>query len=254
MILENIENMFVTGDFHGEKDISKISAVVFPQQKKLTGNNILFQVGDFGIIWKNEKDKTEEYWLKWLDDKPFYTLFIAGNHENYDRLEKYPLIDFHGGKAAQISNKVFYLQNGYVYDFEGLKIWMFGGGTSIDKSERIQGLSWWPQEIPSYKEMDFGSEQLKNSNCKVDYIFTHVMPEILLRRNIGKKLDGDIAAKINYPYPCPVGNYLNYIYKMLKNNYKQWYFGHYHFDQELDKNFTGLYQRIYRIYSKGGLK
>jgi hypothetical protein len=254
MIIENIENMFVTGDFHGENDISKISMERFPQQKKLNGNNILFQVGDFGIIWKNEKDKSEEYWLKWLDDKPFYTLFIAGNHENYDRLEKYSLIDFHGGKAAQISNKVFYLQNGYVYDFEGLKIWMFGGGTSIDKSERIQGLSWWPQEIPSYKEMDFGSEQLKNNNCKVDYIFTHTMPELILRRNIGKNLGGNAEKKINYLYLCPVGNYLNHIYKMMKSNYKQWYFGHYHFDQELDKNFTGLYQRIHRIYSKKGLK
>lgn len=38
--------------------------------------------GDFGGVWNGSPE--ENYWLDWLEDKPFTTLFISGNHENYD--------------------------------------------------------------------------------------------------------------------------------------------------------------------------
>ena len=34
--------------------------------------------------------KKEERNLDWLEDLPFTTLFISGNHENFDLLSKYP--------------------------------------------------------------------------------------------------------------------------------------------------------------------
>ena len=37
--------------------------------------------GDFGY-W--DESKEQKYWLKWLDGKPFTTLWVDGNHENYD--------------------------------------------------------------------------------------------------------------------------------------------------------------------------
>ncbi|MCK9541102.1 MAG: metallophosphoesterase [Novosphingobium sp.] len=250
-ILKDIQCMFVTGDLHGEIDIHKLTSHNWKKlvQEELTGVNILFQTGDFGLVWEPEQSKVEEYWLDWLDSKPFYTLFIAGNHENYDRLERFPLIEFHGGKAAQISEKVYYLKNGYVYDFDGKKFWMFGGATSIDKHRRVMGRSWWQQEIPTYTEMMFGLSQLEAVNHKVDYIITHTLPKTVLESNRNKDLGGNFLEKIriNSIYPCPVAAYLDNILEKVRGKYKHWYTGHFHFDCEVIENITVLYQNIERI-------
>lgn len=258
-MFDNINQIYVVGDLHGEMEIGKLNTKNFPEQKTMTGTNLIIQVGDFGLVWKNEEqhkrlhsiyeapqiipekraDKTEKYWLDWLDRKPFYTLFIAGNHENYDRLEKYPLIDFHGGKAAQISKKVFYLKNGYVYDFGGLKFWMFGGATSIDISHRREGVSWWRQEASSYKEMQFGLDNLRQHNYKVDYVITHTLPKIIMEIEIYKSYFGEKNL-----YPCPVSSYLSNVFEAIKDNYIAWFAGHFHFDEELVKNIYVLYNKI----------
>lgn len=241
-IIENINEIYVCGDLHGDINISKINVKNFPQQKSMIGNNILLQAGDFGLIWNREKDKTEEYWLDWLDEKNFYTLFIAGNHENYDRLEKYPLIDFHGGKAAQISEKVFYLKNGYIYNLNGIKIWMFGGAYSVDKDWRVEGVSWWPQEIPSYKEMQFGLDNLQNT--EIDYIVTHTLPKTIVE--MSSKYVGDIFYEKGV-YPCAVQSFLDNVLQLKMHKYKKWFTGHFHIDVNLSNDITILNDEIIKI-------
>ena len=72
--------IYITGDTHGEIDIGKLSSKNFPQGNSLTKDDYIIILGDFGFIWKNESDKTEEYWMKWFKNKPWTTLFIDGNH------------------------------------------------------------------------------------------------------------------------------------------------------------------------------
>lgn len=69
----------MVGDTHGEW-IRRLNTDSFPDQKKLTKEDHVLILGDFGI-WDNSK--AENYNLDWLEDKPFTTLFISGNHENY---------------------------------------------------------------------------------------------------------------------------------------------------------------------------
>jgi hypothetical protein len=38
---------------------------------------------------------------------------------------------------------------GEVYNIEGNSIFVMGGGYSLDKDFRTEGVSWWPQEMPS---------------------------------------------------------------------------------------------------------
>ena len=48
-------------------------------------------LGDVGLVWDYKgESKTEKWWLDWLEDKSFTTLFIDGNHENFNRLNAYP--------------------------------------------------------------------------------------------------------------------------------------------------------------------
>ena len=44
--------------------------------------------GDFGGLW--DGSQKDQYWLDWLNKKPFTTLFVDGNHENFDLLNTLP--------------------------------------------------------------------------------------------------------------------------------------------------------------------
>ena len=76
--------IYVTGDTHANLDISKLSTKKFPQQRELTKDDYVIVAGDFGLVW--DGSGREIYWQDWLADKNFTTLFVDGNHENFDIL------------------------------------------------------------------------------------------------------------------------------------------------------------------------
>ncbi len=96
--------IFVTGETHG--DFTRFSVDIFPGQKNMTKDDYVIICGDFGI-W--DDSKRERYWLQWLDEKPFTTLFVDGNHENFDLLASCPFTDWHGGKVQHIRDSVIHL-------------------------------------------------------------------------------------------------------------------------------------------------
>lgn len=99
--------MFVTGDLHGYEDISKLNSKRFPANKHLTKEDYVIVAGDFGLVWNHQQD--ELYWRKWLARKNFTTLFIDGNHENFDLLNSYPVEDWNGGKIHKINDSILHL-------------------------------------------------------------------------------------------------------------------------------------------------
>lgn len=84
--------IFITGDTHG--DFTRFNTRIFPEQKEMAKNDYVIICGDFGI-W--EDSKWERYWL---NDKPFTTLFVTGNHSNYDLLRQYPVDKWNGAKES----------------------------------------------------------------------------------------------------------------------------------------------------------
>ena len=123
--------------------------------------------------------------LAWLDCKPFTTLFVDGNHENFDRLNEFPVEEWKGGKIHRVQPSVIHLMRGQVFELEGKKIFTFGGASSHDidggilepddpdykkkkekldrgdKPYRINRVSWWKEELPSEEEMKEGRENLQ---------------------------------------------------------------------------------------------
>ena len=77
--------LYITGDCHG--DFRRFTVKNFPEQKQLTKQDCVLIAGDFGGVWDGSRQ--EQYWLDWLDARPFTTLFVDGNHENFDLLEQY---------------------------------------------------------------------------------------------------------------------------------------------------------------------
>ena len=213
--------IYIFGDTHIPHDISKLNTENFPEQKNMTKDDYVIITGDFGLIW--QKDNTYEWWKKWLDDKNFTTLFVDGNHENFEWLYSFPVIDKFDGKVGKISDSIFHLKRGEIYNIKGKTFFTFGGAESIDKNNRINRVSWWEEEMPNYKEMMYGLEQLEKIDYKVDYIITHTCPNSIANFLITDK------------NKTPIEAYFENIKQILKEkniNFK-WYFGHFHQDKEI---------------------
>lgn len=174
--------IYITGDTHGGdgyggiSDMSKLNTKQFPEQSTLTKGDYLIISGDCGIVFYG--DKRDTYWIKWLEAKRFTTLFIDGNHDNFELLNEYPLVKKFGGYVRQISDTVYHLIRGYVYQIDKKHIFVMGGAESHDKMILKNGKqSWWNEEIPSDKEFNRGFKELEKVNSTVDIVISHDCPD-----------------------------------------------------------------------------
>ena len=249
--------IYITGDCHA--DFTRFNTENFPEQKEMTKEDYVIICGDFGGIW--DKDASGGWETKMLDElesKPFTTLFVDGNHENFDRLYSYPVEKWNDGKVHKIRPSVIHLMRGQVFTIAGKKIFTFGGAKSHDisggileyddpdffnkrmaleenfKSYRVNHYSWWEQELPSEGEMLEGITNLKAHGNEVDFIVSHccaASTQALIGGGMYKR------------------DYLNeYLEKIRQNvQFKKWFFGHYHDNKNVNAQETLLYEQIIRI-------
>lgn len=232
---DRMSRVFITGDMHGEFDISKFNSNKFAEGKNLTKDDYVIICGDFGLVWDAMPTAAEIYWLDWLNEKPWTTLFVDGNHENHVRLDQYEVEEWHGGKVHRISDTVYHLMRGQIYDINGYKWFTYGGAESTDKMYRVAYKSWWPQETPSIDEYNEAISNLRANDFKVDFIITHAAPLDILEDffyNPRVKENGT-------PY------HLHDFYQMCE--FKDWYCGHYHFDYDVNEKFHMMYKKIIEV-------
>ena len=249
--------IYITGDCHGE--FEKFDIDLFPDQKEMTKEDFMIICGDFGGIW--DKDASGGWETKMLDElesKPFTTLFVDGNHENFDRLYNYPVEEWNGGKVHKIRPSVIHLMRGQVFTIAGKKIFTFGGAKSHDisggileyddpdffnkrmaleenfKSYRVNHYSWWEQELPSEEEMLEGITNLQAHGNEVDFIVSHCCAAST------QVLIGGGKYKRDY-----LNEYLEKIRQSAK--FKKWFFGHYHNNKNVNAQEILLYEQIIRI-------
>lgn len=254
-------SIYITGDIHGNPQ--RLSTDSFFEQKEFSGNkdeNVVIIAGDFGLVWqRDEENKQEKWWLNWLEDKPFTTVFVDGNHENHQRLATYPIKEWNGGKVHEIRPHVLHLMRGEVFTIEDHKFFVFGGASSHDISDgildyededwrdkatqldkqgkymyRVKGLSWWSEELPNKEEMDNGIKNLKENNNRVDFIITHSPPASVIAL-LGQGLYEQDA----------LTQYLENI--RVNTEYKRWFMGHMHLNKAMNDKDIILYEQIIRI-------
>lgn len=223
--------IYITGDLHIPIDIQKLNTKQFPEQKNLSKEDYLIICGDFGGIWNNGNE--EQYWLKWFNNKNFTTLFVDGNHENYELLNKYPIREFKGGNIHQIRENIFHLMRGQVFDLCGKKFFTMGGASSHDKKYRIENRNWWSQELPSDEEYQKAICNLELYNWKVDYIITHCISDSI-QRTISTAYEEN-----------KLTNFFETIDKKIF--YHKWFFAHYHIDKEIDEKHICVFNNIISI-------
>lgn len=253
--------VWITGDIHG--DPARLGTDSFYEQKEFSGNkdeNVVIIAGDFGLVWNRENEnKNEKYWLKWLENKPFTTVFVDGNHENHCRLSTYPVKEWKGGFVHEIRPHVLHLIRGEVYSIEDKHFFAFGGASSHDISDgildyqdeewrdkaraldkqgkymyRIKELSWWEEELPTDEEMSNGIKNLEKYNYEIDYVITHSPPASVIALLGSGLYEQDILTKYLEEIRC-------------KLNYKRWYMGHLHINRAVNDKDILLYEQIVRI-------
>ena len=121
--------IFITGDTHRLMDVQKIDIDNFPEQKLLNRNDYLIICGDFGGVWGGEEKDADV--LDMHESRNYTTLFVAGNHENYDALNSYPVEMWNGGKIHRIRPHVIHLMNGQVYEIDGSRFFVIPEGREL---------------------------------------------------------------------------------------------------------------------------
>jgi hypothetical protein len=236
--------VYLTGDLHGDIDIRKLATKYWPLGKTLTKQDYLIILGDFGLLWNG--DKTDAHWLKWLDAQPWTTLWLDGNHENFDMIDALPGRHMFNSTVGVVNESVFHLRRGHLYNIEGNTIFTLGGAQSIDKAFRKEGKSWWPGELLSGDDIELAWKNLLDVGMEVDYVLTHTCPTFVLA-NFGIVMNpygGQSKAT------DPVSFQLQDICDVLQ--YKHWYFGHMHENRSVsygmdDVKFTCLYENIIEL-------
>ncbi|MBE5950554.1 MAG: metallophosphoesterase [Lachnospiraceae bacterium] len=249
--------IYITGDCH--RNYTRFNTYNFPEQKDMTKDDVVIICGDFGGVWDTDAESEEENWMMdWLEEKPFTTLFVDGNHENFDRLYALPVEEWNGGKVHKIRPTVLHLMRGQVFLIDGKKIFTFGGASSHDisggildrddpeyrrkkkvldagdKPYRINHVSWWKQELPTAEEMEEGRQNLMAHGNKVDFIVTHCCAASTQVFIGGSMFQTD-----------DLNTYLEEIHQEVQ--YTKWFFGHYHDNQNVNAQEILLYEQVIRI-------
>ena len=246
--------IYVTGDTHG--NFRRFQPEYFPEQTNMTKGDTVIIAGDFGGVWFG--DSRDDETLDWLENLPFTLVFVCGNHENYDALERYPVAEWHGGKIHRIRPHVLHLMHGQIFELEGYCFFTMGGAKSHDIEDgvlepgspdferrlimlqrkpgakyRVNHISWWAQELPSDEEYAEARRNLEQRNWQVDYIITHCAPTSIVRRE-SRHNEADRLT-----------DFLQEIQD--KTDYRYWLFGHYHDNRMIDTKHILLWEQIVQI-------
>ena len=222
--------IYITGDKHG----TFVPLFSLAEKVELRDTDILIIAGDAGYVW-NEDYRYNVESLQQIF--PGTITFIDGNHENHALLNSFEIIQWNGGKAHCVGERVYHLMRGEVYSIYGNNFFTLGGARSVDKDRREEGVSWWKEEEPTQEEIEYGRKQLIHHADEIDYVITHESP-LFARSHISrpKRIDED------YHLPALLDEWYEIISKAPR--LKKWYFGHMHVDQLITPQLRAVHNDI----------
>lgn len=217
--------VYITGDVHGS-----ISDLDSRNTNKLKKDDVLIIAGDFGFIWDNSKSELKS--LKKLSKRKYKILFVDGAHENFELLSKYETVEIFGAKAQKISDNIYHLCRGEIYNIEGKRYFCLGGGEVDDPFEK-QDENELFSPMPTDEQLKYAVDNLQNAGKKIDIIITHEAPasvKRLIRRD------------------CEINDLNIFLDTLLHNvKYSKWYFGSLHTDRTLSNQMTCVWQEIIKV-------
>lgn len=246
--------IYITGDTHNTIDMSNLSAKNLRKYCSWQGRDsksitYAMVLGDFGLPWYDcsvdengihPEKKDDQYLLRWYNEKPFKILAVMGNHDNYNMIEKLPEVDMFGKKVLKVSDNIFYLKRGEIYNIEGNIFLVLGGAQSHDKEWRKLNLNLWSQEEWTAEEETACLRCIEDYGTDVDYIVSHTGP-IEGISCVESSCDDESCREAFMEDPNVRFN--TKIDEMM--TYKKWFFGHWHRDWGYNHRSESKYIPLY---------
>jgi Icc-related predicted phosphoesterase len=170
--------------------------------------DIVLQVGDFGF-WPKLQGQIrtgasggKRLWDQYgINNQNIKIYWCEGNHEDLPTL-------FEAGIKEHMQN-IYWMKRGSVLTLpDGRNVMFIGGAKSIDKQYRIEGVSWFPEEIIT-------NEDIENlPDVKIDIMITHTAP-----------MEFSTVTRDNH-LPDPSRYMLSEVLKKYRPDL--WFFGHFH--------------------------
>lgn len=225
-------SIFVCGDIHGTTDVWKLK-VFFEDREDLTKDDYLIICGDVAVCGFDHATSRDT--REFLKNLPITVLFCDGNHENFADLNSYPVETWNGGNVHMIDSDIIHLMRGQIFEIEGKTFFVFGGAYSVDRDERVEDVTWFQEEIPTPSEYAQGWANLEAYDNQVDYVITHTAPfEIISEMGYG-----------SFDEALPQVREFQYIAESI--DFSEWFFGHFHEDQDIDEVYHCLWDRVIEL-------
>ncbi len=217
--------VYITGDVHG--NLSDLDSRNINRLKK---DDVLIITGDFGFIWDNSSRELKM--LKKLSKRKHKILFVDGVHENFELLKKYEDVELFGARAQKISDNIYHLCRGEIYNIENKSYFCLGGGEVDDPFEKPDANPL-HSPMPTDEALQYAVDNMQKAGRKVDIIITHEAPasvKRLIRRD------------------CEINDLNIFLDTLLHNvKYDKWYFGSLHTDRTLSNQMTCVWQQIIKV-------
>jgi len=236
--------VFISGDTHGDFGPLKARA----KNMSIGFGDTIIVLGDNGLNFHGAiKDNQKKNMLAKKMDCEFF--IIRGNHDdrpedififpgdeiNYDDYVYSGIYipkahyETYFGNTVIVEDKypkIKYAIDGLVYDIEGKKALVIGGGYSVDKFYRlVNGWKWVENEMLTEEEMNSIFETFENNH--VDIVLSHVAPrafEPWVKKTFLNQ--GDLPGWFSIDHSME--NWMNKLLWSNNNIIELWYFAHYH--------------------------
>ena len=160
----------IAGDWHG----SILAAKGCIEQAVEEGCTRVIQVGDFGIPFYTGNDFLERVSALAVE-ADIEVLFLDGNHENFDTVEKWVNTYKRDDRGLiPVLPNLTYMPRGSVWkDEDGLVYAVMGGAASIDRDWRTRGFDYFPQELISPDDVFRLFIKASYFENNIDVLLTH---------------------------------------------------------------------------------
>lgn len=212
-------NYYVTGDIHGNFENYSFAT------RNCSPGDAIILLGDSGFnFYLNIKDMILK---NRVNESGFITYCVRGNHdarpENLDSMKKVYKEDIQNYVYMEDEfPNIFYLIDGFVYNFNGYTALALGGAYSIDKAYRIANhWIWYENEQLSAEEMMQIEKECIGKDF--DFVLSHTCPLSWQPQDLF----------LSVAEPLEVDNSMETWMESFKDkiNWNYWLFGHYHDDR-----------------------
>jgi predicted phosphodiesterase len=171
LTLPQLTTVAVLGDWHGNPTWAKRMIRTLVETER---PDLLLHVGDFGFWPEDNPESYQRDYLAMLEEElaaaGVELWFIDGNHEHFPYLYSFPV---QKDGRRRISAHLYHLPRGFGALLGGKKFVALGGAYSIDREHRVEGVTWFEEELITEADLALALAQET-----ADVLLTHEAPRL----------------------------------------------------------------------------